>query len=68
MRNTVRTRIYETLTFSKQANQFLTKTSNFDKQADKFLITPVKKLNNTNILDITDTVHAYIVLIPHISY
>ena len=34
-----------TLTFSKQANQFLTKTSNFDKQAEKFLTTPVQKPN-----------------------
>ena len=31
-------------TFSKQAGQFLVKTPNFDKQAEKFLITPVDKL------------------------
>ena len=32
---------YKKLTFSKQ---ILMKTPNFDKQAEKFLITPVKKL------------------------
>ena len=29
------------------------KTPNFDKQAEKFLITPVKKLKNINVIDIT---------------
>ena len=38
--------------FSKQAGQFLMKTPNFDKQAEKFLITPVKKLKNINVIDI----------------
>ena len=28
------------------------KTPNFDKQAVKFLITPVKKLKNINVIDI----------------
>ena len=41
--NTVRTRILKKLIFSKQADQFLIKTPNFDKQAEKFLTTPVKK-------------------------
>ena len=60
---TVRT-AYKKLAFSKQTNQFLIKTSNFDKQAEKFLITPVKKPKNINVLDITG--HAYVVLMPHI--
>ena len=34
---------YKKLIFSKEAGQFLMKTPNFDKQAEKFLITPVKK-------------------------
>ena len=29
------------------------KTPNFDKQTEKFLITPVKKLKNINVIDIT---------------
>ena len=29
------------------------KTSNFEKQAAKFLITPVKKLKNISVIDIT---------------
>ena len=29
------------------------KTPNFDKQAEKFLIPPVKKLKNINVIDIT---------------
>ena len=29
------------------------KTPHFDKQAEKFLITPAKKLRNINVLDIT---------------
>ena len=44
---------YKKLCFSKQAGQFLMKTSNYDKQADKFLITPVKKLKKYQcIIDI----------------
>ena len=35
---------YKKFAFPKQAGQFLTKTPNVDKQAKKFLITPVKKL------------------------
>ena len=53
------------LTFSKQADQFLIKTPNFDRQAEKFLITPVKKPKNINAIDITG--HAYVVLVPHTS-
>ena len=29
------------------------KTPNFDKQAEKFLVTPVRKLKNINVIDIT---------------
>ena len=41
------------LAFSKQAGQFLMKTPNFDNQAKKFLITPVKKLKSINVIEIT---------------
>ena len=37
----------------KQAGQLLMKTSNFDKQAGKFLITSAKKLKNISVIDIT---------------
>ena len=49
----------------KRLTSFL-KTRNFDKQAEKFLITPVKKQKNINVIDITG--HAYVVLMPHTSY
>ena len=43
---------YKKLAFSKQAGQFLIKTPNFIKQAQKFLITPVRKLKNINAIDV----------------
>ena len=40
---------YKKFAFSKQACQFLIKTPNFDEQAEKFLITPVKKLKKISM-------------------
>ena len=34
-------------------NSLFSKTPNFDKQVEKFLKTPVKKLKNINVIDIT---------------
>ena len=42
------------------------KTPNFDKQAEKVFITPVKKLKNINVIDMTG--HGYVVLMPHTSF
>ena len=49
---------YKKLAFSKQADQFLMKTPNSDKQAEKFLVTPVKKTEKH--------INVY-VLMPHTS-
>ena len=65
MRNTVRKKLS---LFQNRLTSFLQKHQILISRLKSFLQLQLRNRKNTNVLDITDTVHAYVVLMPHISY